>query len=168
MSDARIIENTFYGKTILLVNDGIRPVRVNYDPEYKGSRESQLFLTFDPEIKKNDAVIIPTGTRHGATVAVVEEIDFTIDYDGPSQWRWIIGRVDTATYAEMLKQSDTIMNLVNAKQADAKRAELKKTLMMDKVDFGDLALVSGKVVPRESSATMPTLESPPAPAATEV
>lgn len=124
---------------IMLVNEGVRPVKVEYDPDtYKNNNPHKLFKTLDASIKKDDLVIVPTGTRHGFTIAKVTEVDFAVDFSDSSPWGWIGGRFDKQTYDEMLKIEDTVKHTVAKAQENKMRKELIEAAGLGNVDFSSV------------------------------
>lgn len=124
---------------IMLVNEGIRPVRVEYDPDnFKNNNPTKLFKTLDLTIKKDDLVIVPTHTRHGFTIAKVVEIDFAVDFSDPSPWGWIGGKFDKATYDQVLQIEDGVKHRVAKAQENKMRKELAEAAGLGEVDFSDV------------------------------
>src|SRR5580692_9071926 len=79
-----------YTKAILIVDDNVKVVKVNYET---GSTD-RYFKTIDDTIVKDDLVIIPTSTRHNFTVGKVIETGCSINLDDNEQIFWIAGKVD--------------------------------------------------------------------------
>ncbi len=77
-----------YTTAVFLINDKARALRGTYEAGEHAPRA--LFKTFDPAIKKDDLVIVPTGTRHNMTVVkiVEEDVEIEIETDQPV---WIVG-----------------------------------------------------------------------------
>ena len=128
---------------VFLVNKSVRSVRVSYEPNIPGN-PCQLFKTLDTSIKSGDIVIVPTDTRHKMTCVKVEAVDFGVDFDSSTEYRWIIGRVDTDAYASILAQEGTVISRVRNAEENRKRAELAAALKMHDIDFAGLDLVSEK------------------------
>ena len=148
---------------IMLVNDGVRPVKVEYDPEnFKNNNPNKLFKTLDASIKKDDLVIVPTGTRHGFTIAKVIEVDFAVDFSDSSPWGWIGGKFDKATYDEMLKIEDTVKHTVAKAQENKMRAELIEAAGLGRVDFGSVMAALRPPVSAKP-AEIQGIGAPPAP-----
>lgn len=124
---------------IMLVNQGIRPVKVEYDPDvFKNNNPNKLFKTLDASLAKDDLVIVPTHTRHGFTIAKIVEIDFAVDFSDPSPWGWIGGKFDKATYDEVLKVEDGVKHRVAKAQENKMRKELADAAGLGEVDFSDV------------------------------
>lgn len=74
---------------VFLVEEKARAVRVEYDPDVtRNNNPSKLFKTVNPDLKKDDLVVVPTHTRHGFTVAKIT------DFCPNSSWRspWLAAR----------------------------------------------------------------------------
>jgi hypothetical protein len=129
---------------IMLVNKEVRPVRVSYDPDVpKHNDPNRLFKTLDPTLKKDDFVVVRTSTRHGFTVCKVTEIDFRVNFDSPQDYDWIVGRVDTAQFDEMVRQEKIVIDRIGDAEENRKRAELSKSLGLDQIGLTDLDIVHG-------------------------
>lgn len=141
---------------VMLVNKGIRSVKVEYDPDtYKNNSPFVRFKTVDQTIKVNDLVVVTTSTRHGFTVAKVTEVGFPVDFNSAEQWGWIVSKVDTEGHKARLELETKIIGKVGAVQENKMRQELKDAMGIGEVDFSDLDLMS--------TVRQPTL-APPAPA----
>jgi hypothetical protein len=112
---------------IMLVNKEVRPVRVSYDPDVPKHN--------DPKVR--------TATRHGFTVCKVTEIDFRVNFDSPQDYDWIVGRVDTAQFDEMVRQEKIVIDRIGDAEENRKRAELSKSLGLDQISLTDLDIVHG-------------------------
>jgi hypothetical protein len=109
-------------KIVFLINDQVRLIKVNYEPNDKpapGEVRSYQFKTLDQTIRVDDLVIVETGTRHGLTVCKVTEVDLDVDFNDGISLKWAFARVDTEE-----------IDRIRASEAEAitaaKRAELKK------------------------------------------
>ena len=142
---------------IFLVNETVRAVRVEYDPEIsKNNNPNKLFKTLDSTLAKDDLVIVPTHTRHGFTVAKVVEIDFQIDFHTAEQYAWIGGKFDKTAYDSVLETEKKIIQKVGKAEENKMRAELRASMGLGEVSFTDLDIMA---------AARPTLISSPAGAA---
>lgn len=131
---------------IFLVNKSVRPVRVAYDPDIpKNNNPNTLFKTLDETLKVDDFVVVPTNTRHGMTVCKVTDIGFRVNFDSHDNYGWIIGKVDTPAYEDILKQEATVVDRIGQAEENRKRAELAVALGLQDIDLTDLDVVSGKV-----------------------
>lgn len=150
--------------SIMLVNKAIRSVRVQYDPDIlKNNAPDAVFMTFDTAISKDDLVIVPTHTRHGFTIAKVEEIDFAVDFqDTRPVWRWLGGKFDKAQYTDILAQEKLIKDKIAKAQENKMRKELAEAMGIGEVDFSDVAIANHGVAPATAQPA-PSLAPPPAP-----
>lgn len=155
---------------IFLVNKGVRPVRVSYDPDWpKHNNPDVYFKTLDPSIKKDDYVVVPTGTRHGMTVCKVEEVDFRVNFDSTIEYKWVYGKVDKEGVDSIKAQENIVLDRVGDAEENRKRKELSEALQLDDINLSDLDIVTNAsraipapATPRGSSDNnIP--ESPPAP-----
>lgn len=128
---------------IFLVNETVRSVRVEYDPDnFKNSNPNKLFKTLDATLAKDDLVIVPTHTRHGFTVAKVVEIDFQVDFNTPEHYSWIGGKFDKAAYDSVVDTEKAITLRVGKAEENKMRAELRKSMGLGEVSFTDLDIMA--------------------------
>lgn len=124
-----------------LVEDKCRAIRIEYDPDWKGNNTAicRLYKTLDPNVKVDDLVVVPTGTRHGFTVVKVVEVDFTINYTGNEEYRWIVGPVDKAAYDALLDADKSVMVKVGKIQENKMKRELMEAMGLTTVDTAALS-----------------------------
>ncbi len=130
---------------IMLVNESVRSVKVTYDTDYKNNNPNYFFKTLDPDLKVDDYVVIPTDTRHGMTVCKVAEIDFIVDFNAPTQFRWVVGKVDNKAYEDVLRQESIVVARMAKAEENKMRAELKANMNLGAITFTDLDIVHGTV-----------------------
>lgn len=161
--------------SVMLVNENIRPVRVEYDPDIaRNNNPNKFFKTLDTTLVKDDLVIVPTNTRHQFTIAKVVEIDFPVDFNSSDQWGWIGGKFDKATYDEVLETEKKIVARIGKTQENKMRAELREAAGLGNVSFTDLDLMGapaiagpkGSVAPAPDFPTATPPDHPPPAAAT--
>ncbi len=153
---------------IMLVNEGIRPVKIEYDPDiFKNNNPNKLFKTLDTALKVGDLVIIPTNTRHKFTIGKVEEIDFPVDFNSPEQWGWIGGKFDKETYDQMLKIEDSVKHMVAKATENKMRAELKAAAGLGNVDFSEVQAALRPPSMAKAADVTPALIPPAPPQPTE-
>lgn len=128
--------------SVMLVEDSIRPCRVEYDPDNaKLNSPHKLFKCLDGNVKKDDLVIVSTGTRHGMTVAKIIAIgydDVPVDFENPEPWGWVIGPVPSEQYERILATEKQIIGTVATANANKMKAELKAAMGLGNVDFTGL------------------------------
>lgn len=150
--------------SIMLVNKAVRPVRVEYDPDFfKNNSADAVFMTFDTAIAKDDLIIVPTHTRHKFTIVKVVDIDFAVDFqDTRPVWRWVGGRFDKAQYEAILEQEKKIKDRIAKSQENKMRKELAEAMGLGEVDFSDLDIAAhAGLIPAQASPA-PGLAAPPA------
>lgn len=149
----------------MLVEERIRPVKVEYDPDNqynnKGAQHTQFFKCLDPDAKKDDLVIVSTQTRHGMTVAKIVAIgvaDVIVNFDDPAvQWGWVIGPVPQAQYRSILETEKKIVSQVQEANTNKLKSELKAAMGLEKVSFAsfDAALPAPTAPPPYNPAAEP-------------
>lgn len=118
-----------YSTAIFLVNDDVRAVNVTYEPKDPGERGGDYtYKTFDKDLKIDDYVIVPTGTRHGMTVCRVKEINVNIDLNSTVDFKWLVGRVDRSEYDRVLEQEKLVIEAVKVADFETKREELRNAM----------------------------------------
>lgn len=125
-----------------LVEDKCRALRVEYDPDWKSNNNyniCKLYKTLDPNVKVDDLVVVPTGTRHGFTVVKVVEVDFTVNYTGNEEYRWIVGPVDKPAYDALLEADKVVMTKVGKIQENKMKRELMEAMGLTTVDTAALS-----------------------------
>jgi hypothetical protein len=137
-----------FSKAICLFNKKIRVIATIYDLESPVGSQAKtpartLYKTLDPNVRKDDLVIIPTDTRYKMSVVKVVETDVEIeDYDSPGELRWIIDRVDRAAYDRSVAMEVQGIELMRSAEKRRKREELQAAILKDNPDFQKLAIVS--------------------------
>lgn len=137
-----------YSTAIFLINNDVRAVSVSYeqDIEGKGIKPFVLFKTFDPEVAVGNHVAIPTGTRHGMTVARVEEVDVEVDVDYGGDMKWLVDRIDTSQRDGIEAQEAQAILTIKSAEKKARQDELRAKLINDNPSLNALANIGGDVV----------------------
>ena len=137
-----------YSTAIFLINNDVRAVTVSYeqDAEGKGIKPYTAFKTFDPDVSVGDYVAIPTGTRHGMTVARVEEVDVEIDVDFGGHVNWLVDRVDTSQRDVIEAQEAEAIATIKSAEKKARQDELRAKLIADNPSLNVLANIGGDAV----------------------
>lgn len=120
-----------YSTAIFLISDAVRAINISYEPNCNKRR---VFKTLDPNIKVEDFVVIPTGSRYKMTVVKVEEVDLDLDIDTPDEIEWIVGVVDRADFEEIEAQEADAIAKIKSAEKRRKREELRKNLLADAED----------------------------------
>lgn len=133
-----------YSTAVMLINENIRAIKVIYEPEtdeqipqrvkdtgkkpVKGQTRYVL-KTLDPNIKAGDYVVVPTTTRHGLTVVLVDEVDVEVDYDSTTEIKWVISRVDLSDSKLIAAEEIKWIEALKASEKRKKKQEIKKNLL---------------------------------------
>lgn len=121
-----------YTTAVFLINKNVRCVKVSYEPD-RMSAADVLYKTLDPDIKKDDLVVVPTCTRHLMTVCKVTEVNVDVDFDSPTPMQWIVQRVDREAYQVVLDQENQALDVIKSAEHRRKREELRDALLKDQV-----------------------------------
>ena len=136
-----------FSKAILLFNKNIRAISTIYDLEPEPGHQKPLakrtiYKTLDPDIQKDDLVIIPTDTRYKMSVVKVVETDVEIDdYESPGEIKWIIGVVDRTSFDKSVAMEQRGVELMRSAEKRRKREELQTAILKDNPDFANLQIV---------------------------
>lgn len=126
---------------VFLINDNARAIVATYEATENAPRT--MFKSFDPSIKVDDYVVVPTDTRHRMTVCKVVEVDVEVDFDSPTQIAWIIGRIDLADVTQIKEQEAAAIAAIQAAEKLKKRKALQDSMNALLAETGgDLKLLS--------------------------
>lgn len=117
-----------YDTAVFLINDKARALIGTY--ETGDHTPKTLFKTFDSTIKKDDLVIVPTGTRHLFTVVKIVEEDVEIDLE-TAKPVWIVSKLDQGPFNALLAAEGEAVTAIRSAEKNRKREELRKTLLAD-------------------------------------
>lgn len=115
-----------YSTAVFIIKDDVRAIKVTYEKDTDKNKPvpAYLYKTFDKTIQVDDYVVVPTRTRHGMTVCRVSEVDVQLDLDSDVEVKWVIDRVDSVTYGEVLHWEEKAMEKIKSAQAHKKRKDL--------------------------------------------
>lgn len=146
---------------VFLIRDDVRAIEATYEPE----ESPKLFKTFDPNIKVDDFVIVPTDTRHKMTVCQVTDVDLDIDVETTQTVKWIIGTISPEDFEKLKEAEAEAISLIKHAQKRKRRAELRDALLDEKArreleGLTDLPLKisNGEAVPPPPPAPLDTDE----------
>lgn len=121
-----------YSNAVFLISDEVRAVMATYEKDENGSTAPRtMFKTFDPKIKVDDYVVVPTKTRHHMTICKVVAVDVEPDLDNKAELEWIIGTVDRADFEQIKSQEGDAIARIKSAEKRKKREELRKALLDD-------------------------------------
>ena len=107
--------------TVFLVDNTVKALRARYE---EGGKE-EIFKTFDDTIKKDDILVVESGTRHGFTTVKVTEIDVTVDIeDSTANVKWVVTKVDLADHKAILEQEAAAIDKVRVAEFNKKKRDL--------------------------------------------
>lgn len=116
-----------YTKAILIVDDNVKVVKVNYD----SNNNDKYFKTLLMDLAKDDLVVIPTATRHNMTVGKIVETDCLINLDDNDQISWVIQKVDKDSYENTLKQENVAIEQIKSAELRKKKSDLLDAIKVD-------------------------------------
>ena len=137
-----------FSKSILLFNSSIRVIETIYDldpapGERKERAKRTLYKTLDPSIKKDDLVIIPTGTRYRRSIVKVTGVGIEIDdYESDGELLWIIGKFDEAFYNKCVQMEVDAVEVMRAAEKNKKREELRKSILDANPDLAKMSITN--------------------------
>lgn len=129
-----------YSTAIFLVRKDIRAVTVSYevDTDGKGIKPFVAYKTPDPDLAVGAYVVIPTDTRHGMTVARVEEVDVDLDVDFTAQVKWLVGQVDRSFYDSLIEAENDVIAKIKSAEKRRRQEELAEKILADNPDLREL------------------------------
>lgn len=133
-----------YSTAIFLVRKDIRAVAVSYetDNEGKGIKPFTIYKTPDPELAVGAYVVIPTDTRHGMTVARVEEVDVDLDVDHGGSVKWLVGQVDRSFYDSLIETENEVIAKIKSAEKRRRQEELAEKILADNPDLRELSAMA--------------------------
>lgn len=118
-----------YTTAVMLFNENIRAISVAYeDTKEVQNQKTWIFKTLDQSIKKDDVLVVTSGTRHGLTTVKVIETDVEVDFDSDVQLKWIISKVETATYDKILEEEKAWIDTMKQAQLKKKREDIRTNI----------------------------------------
>ncbi len=118
-----------YPTAIFLISDQARAINLTYEKDEAAPRTT--FKTLDPNIKVDDYVTVPTGTRHKMTVCKVVEVDVEPDLEASREMEWIVGVVSTVDFDQIKSQEGDAIARIKSAEKTRKRKELRDALLAD-------------------------------------
>lgn len=117
-----------YSTAVFVINRTARMVVCEYDPE--NHRDKRVnYKTLDPSISKGDLVIVATETRHKFTIVKVIDVDIPVDFDQAGEVRWIVGKVDTSHYGQLLADEGEAIKTLQRLEQKRRATEMQKLLI---------------------------------------
>ena len=128
---------------IFLVNDAARGILATYEIEEQSPKAKRvLFKTLDPNIVKDDYVVVPTDTRHGMTVVKVVETDVDVDFDAIEPVKWIVSTIDRKKHDNLLREEERLISAANQAEKRKKREELREKMLLNSDAIKHLSLAA--------------------------
>lgn len=142
-----------YSTAVFLINDACRAIRGIYEPDTDHKKAPRrTFKTFDPAVKVDDLIIVPSSTRHKFTTFKVTEVDIEVDPTTEEQIDWVVGVIDASAYEKVLADERDAIGRIKAAEKTYQREELKKKMFahMDAEAVAALRLAgSAPALPKE-------------------
>jgi hypothetical protein len=114
---------------VFLINESTRAILATYEEGEKATKT--MFKTFDQTIDVGDLIVVPTGTRHNATVCKVVEVDVDVDFNSNVPVDWVISRVDTAEYDDVVLREKDALKAIRSAEMRREREKLKEAMLAD-------------------------------------
>ncbi len=117
---------------LFILSEHAIAVRASYEPARPGISDTlELFKTLDDTIAVDDLCVVPSSTRHGFTTVKVAEVGFDIDLDTTEPVKWIVCRVNLATYRENAGKEADAISKINAWQRRRELAKVRAEMLAD-------------------------------------
>lgn len=121
-----------YSTAVFLISEDARCIACSYEkPKTGETAKTYHFKSFDSTLKVGDLVVVPTSTRHSLTVVRVEEVDVEPDLQTPTEYKWIVGKVDISQHEDTLAKEAEAIDVIKKAQKRKQREELRKDLLAD-------------------------------------
>lgn len=118
-----------YSTAVMLINQNIRAIKTTYEPDTPSKKhERYTFKTLDHSIKPGDYVVVPTDTRHGMTVVLVDEVDVDVDFESGVEIKWAVSKVAVEESQKILLEEQKWIDTLKASEKRRKREEIKKNI----------------------------------------
>lgn len=118
-----------YSTAVMLFNENIRAISVVYeDTKEAPNQKTWLFKTLDHSIKKDDILVVQSGTRHGLTTVKVIDTDVEVDFDSSIEIKWVIQKVDTSTYDKILNEEKVWIDTMKQAELKKKREDIRSNI----------------------------------------
>lgn len=140
-----------YSTAIFLISDDVRCVEVAYEATENAPR--CRFKTMDHNLKVDDFVVVPSGTRHKITTAKVMAVNVEVDPDCSTQMDWIVGVVTLADFNKIKSQEGDAIATIKAAELRSKKEELRRKLEQN---VGDGLKALPIYTPRNETEEAPT------------
>ncbi len=143
-----------YSTAVMLINTNIRAIKTLYEPDDVDSKGTvtrkkvrTVFKTLDPTIKAGDIVVVPSGTRHGFTTNLVEEVDVDVDFEDSTEIKWIVDKIALTGYNAVLAEEKTWIDECKKAEKRDKAQKLKDKMFAYYKEAGNtnMALLAGTV-----------------------
>lgn len=118
-------------KIVFLINDQVRAVKAVYEETANVAQKVYVFKTMDNSIRKDDMLIVETNTRHGFTVVKCVETDVDVNFEDPTELKWVVARVDLEDFNRVKAQEVDAIAAVKQAELRRKKAELRETMFKD-------------------------------------
>lgn len=133
-----------YSTAVMLINANIKAVRGQY--EENGIIE--IFKTLDQSLKKDDIVVVESGTRWKyTTVKILDVVNVTVDFDSDKIIKWVVQKVDIVTHAAIKEMEDKAIEVIKAGEMRKRREDIRKNTLdavaAGEIDKLDIAKLSG-------------------------
>ena len=116
-------------KIVFLINDSVTAVRAKY--EDGNDTKTYTFKSFDSSVEVDDLAIVQSNTRHGYTVVKITEVNVDVDFDSPTELKWLVQKIDLAGFKQMLAQEAEAVSAVQQAELRRKKEELRRTMFKD-------------------------------------
>ena len=107
--------------TVFLVDNTVKAFTAIYEDGHK----AEYFKTFIADVKKDDLMVVESGTRHGFTVVKVIDPTAVVDIkDTNVIVKWAVSRLDLTEHREIVKQEADAVEKVKAAEFNKMRKDL--------------------------------------------
>lgn len=119
-----------HSTAIFLISDACRGIGCVFE-DTKHAKQ-YTFKTLDPDIAIGDMVLVPSDNDNfRLKVVKVAALDVEPDFDSRIEYKWIVGKVDSADHDTIKAQEEAAIEKVKSAQKRKRREELRDALIAD-------------------------------------
>lgn len=123
-----------YSTAVMLINANIRAVR----GQYEENGVIEVFKTLDASLKKDDIVVVESGTRWKyTTVKILETENVSVDFDSDKLIKWVVQKVDLPTHVKIKEMEEKAIDVIKAGELRKRREDIRKNTL-DAVAAGEI------------------------------
>lgn len=123
-----------YSTAVMLINANIRAVSAQYEE----SGKVEAFKTLLQDLKKDDLVVVESGTRWKFTIVKIIDVEnVQVDFDSDKLVKWVVQKVETGPHDAMKEMENQAIDVIKAGELRKRREDIRKNTL-DAVAAGEI------------------------------